>query len=94
MTRITGSPIKEMSRDIFLPSAGGADTFGHPAPLRGRAVMLIVVGPRNSRKKSDSKPPLRFHTRGPRVDAVRFSRLTSLSIAKLATMVLSETRGL
>jgi hypothetical protein len=49
-----------MSRDNFPPRSGGADTFWHPAPLRGRAVMLIVVGAFNSSKTSDSNPPCGF----------------------------------
>lgn len=82
-----------MSRDIFLRPQGGADAFVHPAPPPGYSVQLMVVAPRILIEAWGS---LRrgFMLMIIRDDAIRGSKPTSVAIAKLATMVLSEPLGL
>jgi hypothetical protein len=64
------------------------DAFVHPAPPPGYTVQLLVVGP--------SHPHRGFAVASLMIsdDAIRGSKPTSVAIAKLATMVLSETLGL
>ena len=80
-----------MSRDIFLRSQGGADAFVHPAPPPG----LHRAGRGPLASSSSRRVPLRSgFMLMIRDDAIGGSKPTSVAIAKLATMVLSETLGL
>jgi len=86
-----------MSRDIFLRSLAAADAFVHSAPnlkQRSRSEVdrlgSLVTAARLRISDFDS---LRFHACD-RDDALGCLKLTSVVVAGLATMVLSETRGL
>jgi hypothetical protein len=94
-----GSPIKgdvktHFCQETFFRRPQAARILlGIQPPCVGRAVMLIVVGLATAARHR-IPIPCGFMLVGPRVDAVRFPRLASVAIAELATMVLSETRGL
>ena len=77
---------------FVLAGPVAADTFVHPAPrpCNAHTMMWNVLGFSRHNEDSDS---LRFHVCD-RDDAIGLLRLTSVLVARLATMVLSETRGL
>ena len=84
---------KRGCQETFFPASRAARILsGIQPPARSTALRLIVVGPRTSSGTSGCNPQW-VHARD-RDDAVRFSKLTSVGDCQVATMVLSETRGL
>jgi hypothetical protein len=86
-----------MSRDMFFmffrPLAAG-DAFAHSAPNPKQRSQAEVdrLGLRATAAKASESDSLRFYA-GDRDDALGFLKRTSVVVAGLATMVLSETRG-
>jgi hypothetical protein len=81
-----------MSRDIPPRPPEGAGLLVYPAPVR---LTLGLDRPWTSalRRGGTIRQSQRFHV-GDRDDAIGFPKPASVAVAKLATMVLSETRGL
>jgi hypothetical protein len=83
-----------MSRDIFQPPASGGDTFRRPAPLRGSRRDVDRRGLLQQHQEIGFQSPWGFMLVVLVLTPFVSQDWQAWRIAKLATIALSETRGL